>query len=99
MKCHGEQCTCAISEPPSNWIGFQREGLLTDFQLYSAERTGPIRAALQDVPRSHRPRPVINSFPRKSGSCMTDTLTADWFMSCALFRRLSAPSHKSSVTT
>jgi ectoine hydroxylase-related dioxygenase (phytanoyl-CoA dioxygenase family) len=28
---------------------FQREGLLTDFQLYSAERAAPIRAALQDV--------------------------------------------------
>lgn len=28
---------------------FQREGLLTGFQLYSAERAGPIRAALKDV--------------------------------------------------
>src|SRR5438105_13234807 len=28
---------------------FQREGLLTDFQLYSAERAGAIRAALRDV--------------------------------------------------
>jgi len=28
---------------------FQREGLLTDFQLYSAELAAPIRAALQEV--------------------------------------------------
>ena len=28
---------------------FHREGLLTDFQLYSAEQAGPLRAALQDV--------------------------------------------------
>ena len=28
---------------------FQREGLLTDFQLYSADQAGAIRAALRDV--------------------------------------------------
>ena len=28
---------------------FQREGLLTDFQLYAAERAAPIRAALKEV--------------------------------------------------
>jgi hypothetical protein len=42
---------------------FQREGLLTDFQLYSAERTGPIRAALQDVLSLPSTAPLHQKFP------------------------------------
>jgi ectoine hydroxylase-related dioxygenase (phytanoyl-CoA dioxygenase family) len=42
---------------------FQREGLLTDFQLYSPERTGPIRAALQDVLLLPSTAPCHQVFP------------------------------------
>src|SRR5690349_16150109 len=42
---------------------FQREGLLTDFQLYSAERASAIRTALRDV-LSHPPiAPCHQTFP------------------------------------
>jgi hypothetical protein len=47
---------------------FEREGLLTDFQLYSAERAGAIRDALRMCSRTHRPRPAIKRFSRNSGS-------------------------------
>jgi ectoine hydroxylase-related dioxygenase (phytanoyl-CoA dioxygenase family) len=42
---------------------FQREGLLTGFQLYSAERVRPIRAALQDVLSLPSTAPCHQVFP------------------------------------
>jgi ectoine hydroxylase-related dioxygenase (phytanoyl-CoA dioxygenase family) len=42
---------------------FQREGLLTGFQLYSAERAGPIRAALRDVLALPSTAPCHQRFP------------------------------------
>jgi hypothetical protein len=42
---------------------FQREGLLTDFQLYSAERAGPIRAALREVLTLPSTAPCHQLFP------------------------------------
>lgn len=42
---------------------YQREGLLTGFQLYSAERAGPIRAALQDVLSLPSTAPFHQAFP------------------------------------
>src|SRR5437660_4530805 len=42
---------------------FQREGLLTDFQLYSAHRAGPIRAALRDVLSLPSTAPCHQVFP------------------------------------
>ena len=42
---------------------FQREGLLTDFQLYSAERAGTIRAALRDVLSLPSTAPCHQAFP------------------------------------
>jgi len=48
VKRH-EDSVPARSLSPLELERFKREGLLTDFQLYSAERAGPIRAALQDV--------------------------------------------------
>jgi ectoine hydroxylase-related dioxygenase (phytanoyl-CoA dioxygenase family) len=47
---------------------FQREGLLTDFQLYSAERAGPIRAALQDVLSFPSTAPYHQVFPPEDRS-------------------------------
>lgn len=42
---------------------FQREGLLTGFQLYSAERAGQIRAAMQDVLSLPSTAPCHQVFP------------------------------------
>jgi len=42
---------------------FQREGLLTDFQLYTAERAAPIRAALKDVLSHPSTAPCHQVFP------------------------------------
>lgn len=42
---------------------FQREGLLTDFQLYSAERAGAIRAALREVLSLPSTAPCHQAFP------------------------------------
>jgi len=42
---------------------FQREGLLTGFQLYSAERAGAIRAALHDVLSHQSTAPYHQVFP------------------------------------
>ena len=42
---------------------FQREGLLTDFQLYSAERAEAIRAALRDVLSLPSTAPCHQAFP------------------------------------
>jgi ectoine hydroxylase-related dioxygenase (phytanoyl-CoA dioxygenase family) len=48
VKRH-EDSVPARSLSPLELKRFQREGLLTDFQLYSAERAEAIRAALRDV--------------------------------------------------
>jgi len=45
---------------------FQREGLLTDFQLYPAERAAPLRAALQDVLSLPSTAPCHQGFPLKA---------------------------------
>ncbi|MDX6528685.1 MAG: hypothetical protein QOH41_975 [Blastocatellia bacterium] len=42
---------------------FQREGLLTDFQLYSADQAGAIRAALRDVLSLPSTAPCQQAFP------------------------------------
>jgi hypothetical protein len=42
---------------------FQRDGLLTGFELYSAEQAGPIRAALQDVLSLPSTAPSHQLFP------------------------------------
>lgn len=62
MKCHGDSVP-ARSLSLLELDRFQREGLLTDFQLYSSKRTGPIRAALQDVLSLPSTAPCHQQFP------------------------------------
>ena len=62
MKRH-EDSVPARSLSPLELEKFQREGLLTGFQLYPAERAGPIRAALQDVLSLPSTAPCHQVFP------------------------------------
>jgi ectoine hydroxylase-related dioxygenase (phytanoyl-CoA dioxygenase family) len=60
---HHEDSVSARSLSPFELERFQHEGLLTDFQLYSAERAGRIRAALQDVLSLPSTAPCHQVFP------------------------------------
>jgi chlorinating enzyme len=60
---HQEDTVAARSLSPLELGKFQREGLLTDFQLYSAERVEPIRAALQNVLSLPSTAPCHQVFP------------------------------------
>ncbi len=62
MKRH-EHSVPARSLSPLELERFQREGLLTDFQLYSAERAEPIRTALKDVLSLPSTAPSHQKFP------------------------------------
>ena len=62
MKCH--ECSVPTrSLSPVELERFQREGLLTGFQLYSSERAGAIRSALQDVLSLPSTAPSHQKFP------------------------------------
>lgn len=60
MKRHADSLR---SLSPLELERFQREGLLADFQLYSPQRAGPIRAALQEVLSHPSTLPYHQVFP------------------------------------
>ncbi len=64
MKRHEDSVPVRLLSP-LELERFQREGLLNDFQLYPAERTGPLRAALQDVLSLPSSAPCHQVFPPK----------------------------------
>src|SRR5215471_11355612 len=63
---------------------FQREGLLTGFQLYAAELTEPMREALLDVLARPSSAPSHREFPRE------DQLAFDRHLDCRLVYELCA---------
>jgi ectoine hydroxylase-related dioxygenase (phytanoyl-CoA dioxygenase family) len=62
VKRH-EEIVPARSLTPIELERFEREGLLTGFQLYSSERAAPMRAALQDVLSLPSTAPCHQMFP------------------------------------
>lgn len=77
-----EDSVSARSLTPQELGRFQREGLLTDFQLYSAERAGPIGAALRDVVSLPSTAPYHQVFP------LGDRLVFDRHLDCRLVYEL-----------
>lgn len=63
---HDENSVAARSLSPLELGTFQRDGLLTDFQLYMAEQAKPLRAALQDVLSHPSTAPCHQGLPLKA---------------------------------